>query len=98
MLRLPAFLAETPFKQQSASAERCVQVYMTLEEADANRGNKKQLDTGDGPLRSLVLRTLAGQHSGEEQARVAFDRALATSGAKGFMQARLLSHVLKPVC
>jgi hypothetical protein len=62
------------------SPQRGLQVYFTLEEAEADRGHHRQPDPADAPLRSLVLRTLAGQASGEEQTRVAFDRALATSG------------------
>ncbi len=68
------------------SPQRGLQVYFTLEEAEADRGYHRPPDPEDAPLRSLVLRTLAGQASGEEQTRVAFDRALATSGEPGAHQ------------
>ena len=69
------------------------QVYIALEELGSgrweHRGQSQALDDADGPLRSLVHRTIAGQVTGEEQALVAFDRALATSGAASPCGARL---------
>ena len=62
-------------------------MYFTLEELGCSKWeHRRQSPTvheadSDMPLRSLVHRTIAGQLSGEEQALVAFDRALATSGA-----------------
>ena len=62
-----------------------LQVYFALEELGGGRWEHKEqshaVGDADGPLRSLVHRTVAGQVTGEEQALVAFDRALATSGA-----------------
>lgn len=61
-----------------------LQVYFTLEELGCGRWEHREqrqaLGEADRPLRSLVHRTVAGQVTGEEQALVAFDRALATSG------------------
>lgn len=62
-----------------------LQVYFTLEVLGGGRWEHREqghaMGDADGPLRCLVHRTVAGQVSGEEQALVAFDRALATSGA-----------------
>ena len=63
-----------------------MQVYFTLAQGDHSEVQRTEqslarvLPDADGRLQSLVYRTLAGQDSGEEQALVAFDRALATSG------------------
>ena len=63
-----------------------MQVYFTLAQWDHSEVQRTEqslarvLPDADGRLQSLVHRTLAGQDSGEEQALVAFDRALATSG------------------
>lgn len=73
------------YSQLTLTSSVALQVYFTLEELSGGRWEHREqshtVDDADGPLRSLVHRTTAGQVTGEEQALVAFDRALATSGA-----------------
>ena len=74
-------------------------MYFTLEELGGGRWEHREqghtAGDADGPLRSLVHRTVAGQVTGEEQALVAFDRALATSGAVSPSDATP-AHTCKP--
>ncbi|KAK9839466.1 hypothetical protein WJX81_003902 [Elliptochloris bilobata] len=78
-------------------------VYFTCEELSRDDAQRREQSLpqhdADGPLKNLVRRTLAGQQSGEEQALVAFDRALATSGASGGVAAerKVIAPQLVPI-